>query len=316
MKCALAAICLMVGISATAAEVQIRSTKDGTQQPALLEVPEGAKNASSSPVPLLVHLHSWSADYKNSSLMSEAQQAARQRGWVFLSPNFRGPNNRPEACGSELARTDVIDAVHYAQSVARIDPRRIYILGGSGGGYMALLLAAHYPELWAAVSSWVPISDLAAWHASAKAAGLRYSEMLERCCGGTPASAAAEYRKRSPLFGLGRSKGLPISIHVGIHDGHRGSVPVSHSLRAFNELAKANGHADQVFSDDDIRQITDHEMIPAGLQTQTPTRSQDGKFRTLLHRTAGPAAITIFEGGHETDFISAVQWLEQQGARP
>ena len=162
---------------------------------------------------------------------------------------------------------------------------------------MALLLAAHYPELWAAVSSWVPISDLAAWHASAKAAGLRYSEMLERCCGGTPASATAEYRKRSPLFELRRAKGLPISIHVGIHDGHRGSVPVSHSLRAFNELAKANGHAGQVFSDDDIRQITEHEMIPAGLQTQTPTQSptQGGKFRTLLHRTAGPAAITVFE---------------------
>jgi dipeptidyl aminopeptidase/acylaminoacyl peptidase len=305
---------LLLAVSGTAAEVTIRSTKDGTQQPALLEVPAAAKTGS--PVPLLVHLHSWSADYKNSGLMSEAQQGARDRGWVFLSPNFRGPNDHPAACGSELATTDVIDAVRYAQSVAHIDPRRIYLVGGSGGGYMALLLAAKYPEVWAAVSAWVPISDLAAWHASAKAAGLRYDRMLEQCFGATPETAAAEYKKRSPLFQLNRAKGLPISIHTGIHDGHKGSVPVSHSLRAFNELAKANGHPDQMLSEKDIREITSDQKIPEHLQKERPAQPSAGKFPVLFHRTAGPAAITIFEGGHATDFPTAIDWLANQGSRP
>ena len=102
MERALAAICLVVGISATAAEVQIRSTKDGTQQPALLEVPAGATNGSSSPVPLLVHLHSWSADYKNSSLMSEAQQAARQRGWGFSPRTSEVPTIAPKLADPNL----------------------------------------------------------------------------------------------------------------------------------------------------------------------------------------------------------------------
>jgi dipeptidyl aminopeptidase/acylaminoacyl peptidase len=304
----------VLAAGATAAEVKIRSTKDGTMQPSLLEVPEGAKTGA--PVPLLVHLHSWSADYKNSGLMSEAEQGARDRGWVFLSPNFRGPNNQPEACGSDLATTDVIDAVRYAQSAAHIDPRRIYLVGGSGGGYMALLMAAKYPELWAAVSAWVPISDLAAWHGSAKAAGLRYDGMLEKCFGGPPSTAEAEYKKRSPLFQLSRAKGLRISIHTGIHDGHKGSVPVSQSLRAFNELAKANGHADRMFSEEEIRQITTEEKIPASLLKAKPVQTEGSRYPTLFRRTAGPVTITIFEGGHATDFPTALKWLAAQGPRP
>jgi dipeptidyl aminopeptidase/acylaminoacyl peptidase len=233
--------------------VQIRSSLDGSVQPALFDAPVQTK-----PIPLLVHLHSWSSDYKNSNLMEEAEAGARALGWAILSPNFRGPNDKPSACASELAVQDVIDAVRYAQKNARIDRRRIYLLGRSGGGHMALVMAARHPKVWAAVSAWVPISDLAAWHASTKAAKLRYPDMLEQCCGGAPGTPAAdvEYRKRSPLFHLAKAKGLPLSIHAGIHDGHKGaSVPVSQSLLAFNELAKANGEPGQVFTLSEIESM-------------------------------------------------------------
>jgi dipeptidyl aminopeptidase/acylaminoacyl peptidase len=307
------ALALVLCLSATAADIKIRSSKDGTEQPALLEIPEAGH--ARAKIPLVVHLHSWSSDYKNSSLMDEVQKASRDRGWVFLSPNFRGPNDHPEACGSNLAVSDVMDAIHYAESVTRIDADRIYLVGGSGGGYMALLLAARYPKMWAAVSAWVPISDLTAWHASTKEAGLRYDRMMEKCFGGAPANAASEYRRRSPLFNLDRAKGLPISIHTGIHDGHNGSVPVSQSLRAFNVLAKANGHAEQMFSEEEIRKITVEERIPPRLQNEKRVHSESGKFATLYSRTAGPVILTIFEGGHATDFPTAMNWLARQGPR-
>jgi len=307
---------LLVGIAATAAEVKIRSTKDGSEQPALLEIPPSAESKGDhAPVPLVVHLHSWSADYKSSNLMGEVERSAQDLGWVFLSPNFRGPSKQPEACGSDLATSDVLDAVHYAQSVAKIDPHRIYIVGGSGGGYMALLLAARYPKEWAAISAWVPISDLAAWHDSAKAAGSRYDVFLEQCFGGPPAAAASEYKRRSPLSQLGAAKGIPISIHVGIHDGHKGAVPVSHSLRAFNELANANGHAGRMLSEADIDVITKQEKIPEHLLKEPLLPGEGNRFPTLFHRTAGPVSITIFEGGHATDFPTAMKWLAAQGAR-
>ena len=277
------------------------------KQQAIFEAP----SSQSKPLPLLLHLHSWSSDFKTSNLVEEAQTGARERGWAFLSPNFRGPSDKPEACGSDLAIADIMDAVRYARKHARIDPRRIYVLGGSGGGHMALVMAARHPKSWAAVSAWVPISDLAAWHGSTKAAGLRYWTMLENCCGGAPGSspsADVQYRKRSPLFHLQKAKGLPVSIHVGIHDGHKGAaVPVSQSLYAFNELAKANGHSDQTFPESEIQSLVRDEKV-AGVP---PVRNEANRFPILLERQAGPARIQIFDGGHATDFPSALRWLAE-----
>ncbi len=290
-------LCSLLLGGAPAADIEIKGQK------ALFDVPEGA-----GPFPLLVHLHSWSATYNNSSELKEVRAEAARRSWVFLSPDFRGPNNRPEACGSDLAVADIVDAVAYARKNVKIDAKRIYLVGGSGGGHMSLMMAGRHPKLWTAVSSWVPISDLAAWHASTKAKGLRYAQMMEQCCGGPPGPATeAEYRKRSPLTHLSKAKGLPISIHAGIHDGHAGSVPVSHSLWAFNVLAKANGKPAMAFSDDEIRYMADREQVPSAIALPQP--QPEGKFPALLRRSAGSARITIFEGGHATDFLTAVSWL-------
>ena len=68
----------------------------------------------------------------------------------------------------------------------------IYIIGGSGGGHAALLLAARYPELWTAVSAWCPISDIAAWHKQCQDRALRYAKDIEQICGGDPQIAAAK----------------------------------------------------------------------------------------------------------------------------
>ena len=110
---------------------------------------------------------------------------------------------------------------------------------------MALVMSHRAPTTWTAVSAWVPITDLAAWHRFSKSGNGKYAKMLEGCCGGPPGKPATDeqYRKRSPLFFLDRAAGLPIDLNAGIYDGHRGSVPIAHTLRAFNVLAEANGHA-------------------------------------------------------------------------
>lgn len=294
-----------------AAEVAIPSTRDGEKQPALLYVPPRAGAASQAPpVPLLVFLHSWSARYNESESVKDALAECRRRGWVFLSPNFRGPNDRPEACGSELAMQDVLDAVAFARGQARIDRHRIWILGGSGGGHMALMMSSRAPRLWAAVSVWVPISDLAAWHTFSKSAGSRYHAMLEKCCGGPPGepAAAREYRARSPLFRLGRARGLRIAIDAGIRDGHEGSVPISHSLLAFNALAKANGAEACMLSPAEIEEFTRHARVPRQLKIEVEDEPER-KRTVLFRRTAGPVRLTIFDGGHAIDVHTGMNWL-------
>ncbi len=295
--------------------VKIRSSADGTEQRVRLWIPEGAgRKDSGQPVPLLVYAHSWSTTCKGSDGMADALAWCREHGWIFVAPDFRGPNMRPEACASELAVRDVLDAVADARTRARVDGRRIYLLGGSGGGHMSLVMAHRAPTLWAGVSSWVPIADLAEWHRFCRAQGYKYARDVEKCCGGPPGTpgTAQEYRRRSPIFWLARAKSLPIDLNAGIRDGHGGaSVPIEHTLKAFNVLAEANGHKDKRFTDDEIRVLTAEARVPdhlAGERVDEPGR----RYKILLRRTAGPVRVTLFDGGHRIDPPTGLRWLATQ----
>lgn len=173
---------------------------------------------------------------------------------------------------------------------------------------MSLVMSARAPDLWAAVSAWVPISDLAAWHAESKARKNNYAKMLEQSCGGAPGpETEAAYRHRSPLFHLAAAKGVPLDINTGIHDGHTGSVPVSHSLRAFNVLAAP----DKQITAEDIDFMVREQKIPSALAAETQVDPEREKA-TLFRRSSGNARVTVFEGGHESESSSAVLWLSRQ----
>jgi pimeloyl-ACP methyl ester carboxylesterase len=285
------------------------SKLDGEKQPILYWAPE---SASKQPTPLFVFLHSWSADYTqdNSKWMVECVR----RNWIWIHPNFRGINQTPKACGSKFARQDILDAIRFAREKWQVDNTRVYIAGVSGGGHMSLLMAGHHPEEFSAVSAWVGPMDLIEWHRFHVMDGKpdKYAQMIELSIGGPPGTSAeidADYRDRSPVFNLSRTGDLPISILAGVQDGHSGSVPVSHSLHAFNEIAKAHGSA--VISDEDIRSLTKDRKLS---NPQPSDLVEDPILGRQIHlqRTSGRSVVTIFEGGHESIPPSAFSWLEQQ----
>lgn len=297
--------------------VHIRSSVDGQRQPAWFFVPNQSRcyKLHNDPVPLLVALHSWGGGYGNSPWKKYRRECAKF-GFVMIRPHYRGPNVRPEACASDLAVQDVLDAVEYAQNNARVDPRRVYLVGCSGGGHMALTLAHLYPQTWAAVSVWGAQTDLFALYRQSRRIVPRYVRNLKEVCGGPPGTEDAdrEYRKRSPLFHLDTARELPIDINAGIHDGYEGPVTIDHSLRAFNALARANGHADDLLSGEQIQYLVKEQKVPSSL---TDTWERDIRRRTpiLFRRSAGPVRLTIFDGEHEIDYYAAVRWLAQQPPR-
>ena len=95
--------------------------------------------------------------------------------------------------------------------------------------------------------------------------------------------------------GSRRAKGLPVSINAGIRDGHDGSVPVSHSLIAFNHLAD---RADRL-SKEDISYFTKKAAVPPSLRSSLERDAAFGAKQPLWRRSSRNAAITIFDGGHE-----------------
>lgn len=291
---------------------EITSSLDGTLQPCYFWAPE---KATSEPVPLVVGLHTWSGSWRDAGHYAPALDYAQQHGWAMVGPNFRGPNKTPDGCGSEKAVQDIVDAVDYAKRQVKIDEKRIYIVGGSGGGHMTLLMAGRHPEIWAGCAAFCPITDVARWHADSllhhPGRGKHYAKMLEQACGGTPAEKAGEYAARSPLAWLARARAanVPVYIVTGIHDGWTGSVPVGHSFRAFNALADAS----DAVSEADIATIEETQAVPAALAyTGAKDPFYPEKIRIHFRRTSANVRFTLFEGGHGGNYAAGFDFLSRQ----
>ncbi len=307
---AIAAVIVVASTRLEAGErtkVSIKSTVDGTDQPCYVILPDGFE-PDGEPVPLLVSLHTWSGNVEQRN--KPLEQLADERGWICLFPHFRGPNAHPDACGSPKAQQDILDAVAWARENYPVDPNRIYLTGVSGGGHMTLLMVGCHPDMWAAASAWVGISDLAAWHQRHAKDG--YGAMLRKSCGGAPGDSDEvdrEYQQRSPLTHLDRAKDVPLDIAAGVHDGHKGSVPIRHSLAAFNAIAHAAGAA--AITEDEIVQLSRKN---GHLDKPLPTDEIDDPTfgrKIYLRRHANEARVTIFEGGHEGIAAGAIAWLER-----
>ncbi|QDU39939.1 Prolyl oligopeptidase family protein [Maioricimonas rarisocia] len=315
---------LLMGLFAPAAagadetkvpELEVRtisSTIDGAEQPVRVSAPE---SATTRPTPLLISLHTWSSDYRQDR--SPWVREAVQRGWIYVQPNFRGRNDKPAACGSELARQDVLDALDWARRTWQVDDERIYLAGVSGGGHMTMLMAGYYPERFSAISAWVGISDLAEWyrfHSSDGEVG-NYARMVAACCDGAPGTSAkvdAEYASRSPINFIARVGDLRVDLNAGVKDGKSGSVPIHHTLRAFNAIAAAGGYS--TISDAEMDYLWENGRLESPLpgdEDEDPTYGRE----IWLRREAGPARVTIFEGGHEAVPEAACAWLEQQSRK-
>lgn len=279
--------------------VEIRSTADGSLQPLWVRVPP-ALPYKATRHPLLVLLHTWSYDLDQDFPAVEAEAAAR--GWLFVQPNFRGRNDRPEACGSSLAQQDILDAVEWVKGHYPVDETRVYLLGFSGGAYMTMLMVSRHPEPWAAASAWGGISDLTQWYREHR--GDDYGRMLRACLGGDPlgsAKSAAEASARSPLTYLSASLRVPLDLAAGIGDS---DVAPQHTLRAFRSLAPS------ALSDKELRRAL---AKPRGSAVQQDAVFGRGVF---FRRVAGQSRVTIFDGTHELIPWAAMIWLAQHQRPP
>jgi pimeloyl-ACP methyl ester carboxylesterase len=287
--------------------IEYQASVDKSQQPMLVYTPP-----TKGKRPLLVGLHTWSGDYKQAGGQVAYARWCMDREWYFIHPNFRGPNSTPDACGSEKVVQDIIDAVEYMKKHHDVDTDKIYLVGVSGGGYAALLMAGRAPHLWAGVSAWVPISDIREWWEQKDTGQIsNYARHIEKAVGGRPdqsSEAAQECVKRSPITYLDKASGVNMDINAGVTDGHSGgSVPFTHSLYAFNHIVPAEDRIDKQF----IETFYEKQKHPEGMSVADPDPLY-GKKQVVFRKVSKNTRVTIFQGGHEVIHNAALNWLANQ----
>ena len=204
-------------------EFKVKSSYDGTEQPNLFRAASGKERR-----PLLVGLHTWSFDRFNQ--MNTLAPYAESNNFHLLLPEFRGPNlsgnpHATEACGSTAAMKDIIDAIDYVCANYPVDTDSILLLGNSGGGHMALMMAGNYPERFRAVAAYVPICNLVDWTEEAPG----YGKHVKVCTG----DDTEEMLRRSPISYLDGLARANLKIFHGKYDG---CVPVTQSIKLYNRL--------------------------------------------------------------------------------
>nr|RZI34269.1 Dipeptidyl aminopeptidase BIII [Cryobacterium sp. SO1] len=198
------------------------SARDGLELRGFLSLPVGVAPAN-LPLVLLVHGGPWQHDTWG---YNPQVQLLANRGYAVLQVNFRGSTgygrHHTTAAIGEFARamhTDLIDAVDWAVAQGYVDPQRVGIMGGSYGGYAALVGAALSPDRFAAAVDYVGVSDLVNFMRSLPPFTRPYmANSWFRYVGDPDDPAAAEdMRSRSPIAMIDQIE-TPLLVAQGAND--------------------------------------------------------------------------------------------------
>jgi dipeptidyl aminopeptidase/acylaminoacyl peptidase len=178
-----------------------------------------AADSDATRVPLLVDVHGGPTDQARIDWAPRVRFFV-SRGWAVLAPNYRGSTGH----GREYLRAldeawgvlDVGDTVAGIAAAGRhgwADVTRVAVMGGSAGGFTALLVAAHTPAVVNAAVSLFGVTDLFGLAETTHRFESRY---LDRLVGPLP-QRADRYRDRSPVT-RAREIGVPVLVLQGADD--------------------------------------------------------------------------------------------------
>jgi dipeptidyl aminopeptidase/acylaminoacyl peptidase len=196
-------------------------SSDGLEIPAYLTLPKGVE-AKGLPALIVPHGGPWVRDEWGYNALA---QFFANRGYAVLMPNFRGSTgygkkflNAGNGEWGTKMQDDITWGVKYLVARGIADPKRIGILGGSYGGYVALAGVAFTPDLYRAAVDIVGPSNLLTllsaippyWEAGRK---IMYARMADP---DTPAGKKW-MEDRSPLHSADKIK-TPLMVVQGAND--------------------------------------------------------------------------------------------------
>jgi poly(hydroxyalkanoate) depolymerase family esterase len=137
-------------------------TVAGRTRRAIVHTPAGVGRQSA--VPLVCMLHGCTQDAASFAAATLMNQAADRHGFVVVYPqqergenhqacwNWFLPEHQARGAGEPASIAGIVLELMGAPPSCAIDGRRVFVAGLSAGGAMAAILAATYPDLFAAVA--------------------------------------------------------------------------------------------------------------------------------------------------------------------
>ncbi len=195
------------------------------------------------------------------------------RGYACLAVNHRGSTQRGRAFQDLLrgawGMVDVEDARTGAQAMVDrgiADPSRLVVMGGSSGGYTALMCLATDPDFWAAGVAMYPLADL---YDAAKATH-RFERPYQSWLVGPLPQAAATWRARSPIQHVSRVR-APVLLFHGTDDK---AVPYQQSVDFAQAISRQGG----------VAQLTTYEGEGHGFRQPAHRRDMLDRIEAFLDK--------------------------------
>jgi poly(hydroxyalkanoate) depolymerase family esterase len=212
-------------------------------------------------VPLVVMLHGCGQTADDSAAGTRLNWLAEQECWLVVYPEQAASAN-PSRCWNwfeaahqrrgEGEPSLIAGITQQIMASYRVDPRRVYVAGMSAGGAMAAIMAATYPELYAAVGVHSGL-------ASGSAQDLR--------------SALTAMRRGKPRSAADTSAGPRLDVPLIVFHGDRDTTV--HPRNGEHVLAQA---VRLPASEPDRRVTVSHGQVPGGhAYTRTVYRDAAGQ---------------------------------------
>ena len=251
-----------------------------------LYVPASYTHTSEEAVPLIVMLHGCTQDPQDFAAGTRMNALADQHGFVVAYPAQEGHANgskcwnwfRSEDQSRDRGEPALIAGITREVAGAyRIDERRIFVAGLSAGAAMAIVVAATYPELYAAlgVHSGLP-------YACAHDVPSAFAAMKGGAPCQTPLSRSADPARRS-----GMGPAIPTIIFHGDHDA---TVNASNADAIVEQARAAN-------SDDPALTSTVYRGTSANGRAYTRATLSDGTRRPVIEHWTLHGAGHAWSGG-------------------
>jgi polyhydroxybutyrate depolymerase len=116
-----------------------------------------------TPTPLVIMLHAFGATSDLQEVFFQLQPLAEERGFLYVRPNGtinaigRGFWNATDACCGFGATVDdsayLLKVIEKVEAEFNVDPKRIFLVGHSNGGFMSYRMACDHADKIAAIAS-------------------------------------------------------------------------------------------------------------------------------------------------------------------